>query len=111
MDIKNFKGHPDFYKLTEDEIKLHSEKNSDYARGGDPLGNFNRVSAIKCLYPGLPWDSPAGVALGYMLKQLDAAFWMLAKGYEGSVENIDARLRDVHVYVKLARILHAQEKK
>lgn len=108
---KKYHGHPDFYKLTEDEVKLHSEKNKDYAQGGDPLGNFKRVSAIKKLYPGLPWDSPVGVALGYMLKQLDASFWMLSQGYEGAVENIDSRLADVHVYAKLARILHRNKDK
>lgn len=105
MESLNYHGHPLFYQLTEQEIQLHSSKNKDYAQGGDPLGNFKRVSAIKRLYPGLPWDSPVGVCLGYMLKQLDAAFWMLAKGYEGEVENIDSRLVDVHVYAKIARIL------
>lgn len=103
-----FHGHPLFYELTEEELKLHSAKNKDYAQGGDPLGNFHRVSAIKSLYPSLPWDSPTGVALGYMLKQLDAAFWMLANRYEGEVENIDSRLTDVHVYAKIARILHRE---
>jgi len=103
-----YHGHPLFYKLTEEEIKLHSEKNRDYAQGGDPLGNFKRVSAIKKLYPGLPWESPIGVALGYMLKQLDAALWMISQGYEGEVENVDTRLRDVHVYAKLARILRRE---
>ena len=103
-----YHGHPLFQELTEQELELHSAKNKDYAQGGDPLGNFKRVSAIKRLYPGLPWDSPTGVALGYMLKQLDAAFWMLSQGYEGEVEGVDARLTDVHVYAKLARIIMKQ---
>ena len=106
---EEYHGHPLFYELTLEELELHSSKNRDYARGGNPLGNFYRVSAIKSLYPGLKWDSPTGVALGYMLKQLDAAFWMLAQGYEGQVENIDSRLTDVHVYAKLARILHRED--
>ena len=105
-EAPKFYGHPDFYRLTEDEVQLHSEKNYDYAQGGDPLGNFYRVSAIKKLYPNLDWASPTGVCIGYALKQLDAAFWMLNQGYEGEVENIDTRFRDVHVYFKLARILH-----
>ena len=104
-----YHGHPDFYKLTQDEIELHSAKNKDYTQGGDPLGNFKRVSAIKRLYPGLEWDSPTGVCLGYMFKQLDAALWMLAHRYEGNVENVDTRLRDVHVYAKIARILHKEK--
>jgi len=105
-----YHGHPMFYELTQEEIELHSVKNKDYAQGGDPLGNFKRVSAIKKLYPGFPWESPIGVALGYMLKQLDAAFWMLSQGYEGEVENVDTRLRDVHVYTKIARILNKEVK-
>jgi len=108
--MTEYHGHPMFYELTEKEVRLHSDKNKDYAQGGDPLGNFNRVSAIKKLYPGLKWDGPTGVCLGYMLKQLDAALWMLANGYEGDVENIDSRLTDVHVYAKLARILHKESK-
>jgi hypothetical protein len=104
-----YHGHPKFYDLTKEEIELYSAKNKDYAQGGDPLGNFKRVSAIKSLYPNLKWDSPTGVALGYMLKQLDAAFWMLAQGYEGEVENVDTRLRDVHIYIKIARILHDED--
>lgn len=109
-DLAGYHGHPDFYKLTQQELELHSRKNKDYAQGGDPLGNFKRVSVIKKLYPGLPWDSPVGVALGYMLKQLDAAFWMLSQGYEGEVENVDSRLTDVHVYVKIARVLLREAK-
>ena len=104
-----YHGHTDFYKLTAEEVALYSAKNRDYTLGGDPLGNFNRVSTIKKLYPGMPWNSPTGVALGYMLKQLDAAFWMLANNYEGEVENVDTRLIDVHVYAKIARILHKGE--
>jgi len=104
-----FHGHPDFYKMTEDEITLHSEKNKDYAQGGDPLGNFKRVGVILSQYPGLNPSNPAVTALVYMLKQLDAALWMLSQKYEGQVENVDTRLRDVHVYAKLARILHKEK--
>lgn len=102
-------GHPDFYKITKDELQLHSDKNRDYAQGGDPLGNFHRVGNILANYPNLSSSSPTIVALTYMMKQLDAALWMLSQGYEGSVENIDSRLRDVHIYAKLARILHKEE--
>ena len=41
----------------------------------------------------------------YMMKQLDAALWMMSEGYEGEVENTDTRLADVHVYAKIARLL------
>jgi len=104
----NYHGHPDFYKMTEQEIELHSAKNKDYAQGGDPLGNFKRVSAVlKTWGFNIP---PELVCLIYGLKQLDAAFWMLSQGYEGEVENFDTRLTDVHVYAKLARILHKETK-
>lgn len=99
-------GHPDFYKMTEEEICLHDQKNRDYAQGGDPLGNFKRVSAVLKI-----WGhdiSPEMVALIYMMKQLDCVMWMESHGYEGKVEGIDQRLTDVHVYAKLARILHKE---
>ena len=102
-------GHPDFYKMTEEENRLYSEKNKDYAQGGNPMGNFMRVGNILSNYPGLNPKSPAVVALVYMMKQLDAALWMLANKYEGEVENIDTRLQDVSIYAKLARILHKEE--
>lgn len=103
-------GHPDFIPMAVKEVELHARKNSDYAKGGDPLGNFHRVASILSLYPGLDLTRPVSVAIVYMLKQLDAALYMLSKGYEGQIEGVDERLTDVHVYAKLARIL-AKEKK
>ena len=104
-----YHGHPDFYTMTEQELKLHSEKNKDYAQGGDPLGNFKRVAHILSAYD-LDLSKPEVVAIVYMMKQLDAALWMLSQGYEGEVESVDTRLQDVHVYAKLARILHTELK-
>lgn len=98
-------GHPDFIPMTLEEIKLHSAKNKDYTLGGDPLGNFRRVSATLSQYIKI---SPTMVALIYAQKQLDAAWWMLSQGYEGDIEGVDKRLEDVSVYVKLARILHRE---
>lgn len=98
-------GHPDFIPMTLDEIRLHSLKNFDYAAGGDPLGNFERVGIIQSLYPNVDHSHPAVVALDYSLKQFDAAMHMIDQGYEGEVENIETRLRDVTIYSKLARIL------
>lgn len=100
-------GHPDFFNMTIDEMLLHNAKNADYAKGGDPLGNFNRVSEAMTVM-GFK-ISPTMVAIAYAFKQLDAAIHMLTEGYEGNVENVDTRLRDVHVYMKLARILHREE--
>ena len=39
-------GHPNFIELAVNCMELHSQKNHDYAKGGNPLGNFNRVSEI-----------------------------------------------------------------
>jgi len=105
--MTEYYGHPDFYKITEEELELHSRKNRDYAQGGDPLGNFKRVSAMLSIWG---YDIPPElVALIYMLKQLDCVMWMGSQGYEGKVEGADDRLADVHVYAKLARILHREK--
>lgn len=99
-------GHSDYYKITERELKLYAAKNKDYTKGGDPMGNFKRVSAILKLWG---FDiSPTLVALIYALKQQDAYMWMLSHDYEGEVEGIDARLQDDHIYKKIARILHRE---
>lgn len=99
-------GHPDYIPMTLQELKLHSDKNADYAHGGDPLGNFKRVSLMLGLL-GLAL-SPAQVAFVYMMKQLDAAGRMLFSNYEGQVEGLDKRLEDVVVYAKLVRILQRE---
>lgn len=65
-------GLPDYVNLTLEELQLHSTKNHDFAFGGDPIGNFNRVSVIKKLYPGFDWDSPFGTCIDYLLKQFDS---------------------------------------
>jgi len=94
-----------YEELTKEELKLYQRKNKDYTQGGDKYGNFKRVSCILSLYPKLSLSDPQVVAMVYLMKQLDAALWMLSEGYEGEVENIDTRLADVHVYAKIARLL------
>ena len=101
-------GHPEFIPLTVDEMKLHSEKNYDYAAGGDPLGNFKRVSTILGQYPGLDLGDPAVVAMVYALKQVDAYFWLKCQNRDGKVEGKAARLGDVSVYAKLAVIIERE---
>jgi len=108
LPIDNFHGHPKFLELTVDELKLHSEKNKDYARYGNPLGNFYQVSAA-LQAQGINL-TPTQVALVFAQKQQDAAMQMIAHGYEGEVEDVDTRLRDVHIYYKIARILYWEEK-
>ncbi len=100
-------GHPFFYVQLAEERKLHSEKNHDYAKGGDALGNFKRVSSILALYPGLDLSNPVVVCLVYMLKQLDAVLWGLSQKITHKVEGYHPRLQDISIYAKIARcILH-----
>lgn len=91
-------GHPEFLPVVMKLVKLHSNKNHDYASGGRPLGNFERVSAIKKLYPGLDWTTPSATAIDYMLKQLDAVLWGTAQGIEHKVEGLEGRWQDIVVY-------------
>jgi hypothetical protein len=88
-----------------DMMELHSNKNFEYAHGGDPLGNFKRVSTILAQYPGLDLGNPATVALVYALKQVDASLWQLSKGYEGQIEGISRRLDDVLVYAGITKLI------
>ena len=94
-------GHPDFIPLSLAEVTLHSDKNHDYAIGGPPLGNFERVGTILALYPHLNPADPKVVALVYLLKQLDAVLWGLDQKIEHKVEGLLPRLRDISIYAKL----------
>lgn len=100
-------GHPKFLPITLKEIELHSKKNHDYAAGGDPMGNFNRVAAILALYPKLKLSDPRVVALVYSLKQMDAILWGLNSDIVHQVEGLDARAEDVSVYAKILQCLNA----
>lgn len=97
-------GHPAFLPTLLKMARLHSDKNHDYAGGGDPLGNFNRVAAILKQYPGFPVDSPTGVKLVYALKQVDAVLWGLSQKIDHKVEGLEGRLMDIAVYMLLALI-------
>ena len=107
--VQGRQGHPRFYEMLKQEADLHDLKNHDYAGGGRPLGNFERVSKILELYPGLPLNHPAVIALIYMLKQLDAVFWGLAKGIKHKAEGPGPRLADISNYARLSRILLEEE--
>lgn len=103
-------GHPFFAQQSVEETQLHDAKNHDYTAGGHPLGNFQRVATILCLYPGLDLSNPVVVALVYALKQWDAVLWGLSNGIQHRVEGLHPRLQDVSIYAKLARcILMDQE--
>lgn len=105
-----FENDP-FEQLCSEELALYKAKRRDFAYGGEPLGNFRRVGAILRLYPGLNPSEPVVVSLVQMLKQFDAALWMIANDYEGDIETVDMRLQDVGVYAKIARLLHKERRK
>lgn len=102
-------GHPRFYEILDELAQLHSDKNHDYAVGGDPLGNFKRRAAFYSMYPGLDLSDPVVVALVDLLKQLDAAFWFLSNKHEAKVEGLLSRLRDVAVYSPIAMVLEEEK--
>lgn len=102
-------GHPRFYELLKDLAQLHSDKNHDYAKGGDPLGNFKRRAALYARYPGLDLSEPVVVALVDAMKQLDAALWFLSNKHEAKVEALPDRLRDVSVYALIAMVLDEEK--
>lgn len=95
-------GHPEFIPMLVEKAKLHSDKNHDYAKGGNPLGNFDRVAGILGQYPGLKLNDPVIVMLIYALKQVDAILWGFAQGIEQKVEGPIDRLGDVLVYSGIA---------
>jgi hypothetical protein len=95
-------GHPEFLGILMEKAKLHSDKNHDYAKGGNPLGNFERVGTILSLYPGLDLSSPVVVMLIYALKQVDAVLWGFCQKIEQKVEGPIERLGDIMVYCGIA---------
>ncbi len=103
-------SHPGYVDLTLKELKLCVAKGHDFNKGGNSLGSFYRVSAIKKLYPGFDWDSPFGTAIDYKLKQFDAMMHMRAQKTEAKVETIPVRLMDMIVYDKLAILLYEDER-
>ncbi len=100
-------GHPSFVDILVEQAKLHSDKNHDYARGGDPLGNFDRVATILSLYPNFPYHTPEGVAFIYALKQVDAEAWAMCQGGENKVEGLEGRTNDQAVYANLRRCMRS----
>ena len=104
-------GHPRFYEILKSLATLHSEKNHDYAAGGNPLGNFMRRADLYSKYPGLDLSNPAVVAIIDSMKQLDAALWFLSNKHEAKVEGVADRLKDVAVYSILAMVLLEEKAK
>lgn len=95
-------GHPKFVEVVGRAVELHKNKSHDYAKGGSPLGNFERVSKILSLYPNLPLSDPTVVMLLYMLKQFDAILWSFSQDIAAKVEGRLPRLGDMLVYSAIA---------
>ena len=110
-----YEGHPRVHELLAELGTLHANKNHDYAAGAaqGPLGNFTRVSRLLREYPqGDVWTSPTGIALIYMLKQLDAALIMLSTAKTSRVgEGLHERLKDIAAYAILTMVLHEEGEK
>lgn len=105
-------GHPRFHEILDELGDLHDRKNHDYAAGSKqgPLGNFHRTSTIMSLYPGMDWDSAFGVAMSYMLKQLDAALVLRSQNRDSVTgEPIPARLKDVATYSVIGMVIVEEE--
>jgi len=93
---KKFYGHPDFYKLLKEIAELHSRKNYNYARKGDPLSNF-----YACEKFGLP--APWG-CMTRMTDKDDRKSQVLLKG-DTVREDITETSRDDAVYNLIFEIL------
>jgi len=104
-------GHPEFYRLIDEIAKLHSDKNHDYATGGDPLGNFKRVAKFFEMYPDLDLFDPTVVAIVYAMKQLDAVLWFKSNKHQAKVEGIEPRLIDDAVYKLISVVLEREKGK
>ena len=105
-------GHPLFKELMLEAISLHDRKNKEYAKGGEPLGNFSRVAKIFELYPKIRGELFGGmvVAVDYLIKHFDAVLWALNNEELPNDEN----LADLVVYFAIMRCqlsdIHNQSK-
>lgn len=95
-------GHPRFLPMLIEKAQLHSDKNHDYTKGGNPLGNFERVGTILSLYPGLDISDSVVVMLLYALKQVDAVLWGFCQKIDQKIEGPASRLGDILVYAGIA---------
>ena len=89
-------GDPRFYALLEEIAALHSKKNHDYAKDGEPLSNFHRSASF-----GIePWK-------GILVRMSDkwSRIEELSKGKEPQNESLRDSLIDNAVYSLLCILL------
>jgi len=107
--MKKYYGHPDFYKLINEEIELHNKKNYQYASKEDPLGNFKRVGILchKLLNnPNVPDNLKVGMV--FMAKQIDAVYDIIGEGKQNTIESVEDKFRDISVYSKINNIMYRE---
>jgi len=108
--MKNYYGHPDFYKIVEELKELHSEKNRQYATSDNPLGNFDRTGQMikKFLKPNI---NPAlASCLCLVAKQIDGVYEIVGEAKENTVDSLEDKLRDIAVYAIIAMIINREQK-
>ena len=110
--VKQYYGHPSFYKMIDELKDLHSQKNRMYATKENPLANFERVGKMisKFLKPGI---NPALAAcLALQAKQIDGIYEMVGECKQNTPDSLDDKLRDNAVYSIIAMIIvkEAREK-
>jgi hypothetical protein len=101
--MKQYYGHPDFYKLLDKMREVHSSKNHDYAGADDPLRNFRMCEAM-----GIPaWK-------GVLVRISDkfSRICSFAKQNELQVkdESIKDTLLDMANYCVICAILYDEDK-
>jgi hypothetical protein len=97
----NYYGHPKFKEYTEEMVKVHSEKNHDYADQSDPLSNFRVVNE---LVKGIP-DCPFKVAFTRLIEKILRISQIATKGNKVADETLSDSLMDGANYCILSRIL------
>lgn len=94
-------GDPRFYQLLEEIAELHSRKNHDYSKMGEPLSNFTRARDLGVE----PWR-------GVLIRMSDkwSRIEQLASGKKPKNESLRDSLIDLAVYALIDVLLLEDEK-
>lgn len=107
--MKNYYGHPDFYKIVDELKELHSEKNRQYATSDHPLANFDRTGQMikKFLKPNI--NPSLASCLCLVSKQIDGVYEIVGEAKENTVDSLEDKLRDIAVYSIIAMIINREK--
>ena len=102
--MKEYHGHPDFYKLIDEIREIHSNKNHDYSGEGDPFRNFKLSENM---------NVPAWKGCLIRINDKFSRLCSFAKKEEFKVkdENIEDTLKDMAVYSLICIILYRERLK